>query len=213
MNRREFMRFAAGLMALGAVPVWHAGSADGRDGIRYPSPLRRGDTIGITAPSAGVGPALEPRLTFCLQALQDLGFRIREGHCLRSDKMASAPAQMRADELQAMLLDDSIRAILPPWGGEILIDLLPLLDWEALAAPKWIIGYSDLSTFMAPYTLRTHCHAERPNYPKHPSAPPTPLHWTHVRRRAFNIGAEPGDHAFEPRAVPKAPSEDEAGYE
>jgi muramoyltetrapeptide carboxypeptidase LdcA involved in peptidoglycan recycling len=27
-----------------------------------------------------------------------------------------------------MLTDPAIRAIVPPWGGEIAIDLLPLLD-------------------------------------------------------------------------------------
>lgn len=207
MNRREFMRFAAGIMALGAIPVWHAGPADGRDGIRYPSPLRWGDTIGITAPSAGVGPALEPRLEFCLQALQDLGFRIREGHCLHSDKMASAPAQTRADELQAMLLDDSIQAILPPWGGEILIDLLPLMDWVALAAarPKWIIGYSDLSTFMASYTLRTHIATlNGSNLLETPINPTDPAlaHWTHVV--ALRRGSAFTQHAaarFQPEDV------------
>jgi muramoyltetrapeptide carboxypeptidase LdcA involved in peptidoglycan recycling len=57
-----------------------------------------------------------------------------------------------------MLLDDTLQAIVPPWGGELLIDILPLLDFDALkhAMPKWIIGYSDLTTLMLPYTLLTH---------------------------------------------------------
>ena len=51
------------------------------------------------------------------------------------------------------------QAVMPPWGGELLIDILPHLDWPAprqAARPEWIIGYSDLSTFMFAYTLRTH---------------------------------------------------------
>ncbi len=126
--------------------------------IHYPPPLQRGDTIGITAPSAGVGPDLEARLQFSLSTLGQMGFLVHEGKCLRSAAIVSAPATQRADELMSMLLDDTIQVILPPWGGELLIDLLPLLDFTALARakPKWIIGYSDLTTLMLPYTLLTH---------------------------------------------------------
>lgn len=48
-----------------------------------------------------------------------------------------------------------IRAVVPPWGGETAIDLLPLLDWDALreAEPTWLVGYSDMSTLMVPLTL------------------------------------------------------------
>jgi muramoyltetrapeptide carboxypeptidase LdcA involved in peptidoglycan recycling len=126
--------------------------------IAYPRPLRPGDIIGITAPSAGVPHAVEPRLQFCLEKLTALGYRYRLGNCLLSDQMVSAPAAARAAELMHMLLDDSLAAIMPPWGGELLVDILPLLDFKTLARsrnPKWIIGYSDLSTFMLPYTLLT----------------------------------------------------------
>ena len=46
---------------------------------------------------------------------------------------------------------------MPPWGGETAIDLLPLLDWDALRAaePTWLVGYSDLSTILTPLTLLT----------------------------------------------------------
>ena len=56
-----------------------------------------------------------------------------------------------------MLLDESIWAVFPPNGGELLIDMLPFIDFELLARaqPKWILGYSDMSTFMLPYTLKT----------------------------------------------------------
>jgi muramoyltetrapeptide carboxypeptidase LdcA involved in peptidoglycan recycling len=37
------------------------------------------------------------------------------------------------------------------------MEILPLLDWEKLkaAAPKWVLGYSDVSTFLLAYTLLT----------------------------------------------------------
>ena len=55
-----------------------------------------------------------------------------------------------------MLTDPDIRAVFPPWGGETAVDLLDLLDWEALAAvePTWVIGFSDTTTWMLPLTLR-----------------------------------------------------------
>lgn len=47
--------------------------------------------------------------------------------------------------------------MVPPWGGETAIDLLPLIDWEAerAAEPTWVVGYSDTSTVMTPLTLLT----------------------------------------------------------
>ena len=67
----------------------------------------------------------------------------------------SAPAPERAAEFEAMLLDPEVRAIVPPWGGDTAIDLIPMLDWEAIAAaePTWVVGYSDMSTLMTPLTL------------------------------------------------------------
>lgn len=54
-----------------------------------------------------------------------------------------------------MLADPAIRAIVPPWGGETAVDLLPLLDWDALskAEPTWVVGFSDISTIITPLTL------------------------------------------------------------
>ena len=35
-----------------------------------------------------------------------------------------------------MLRDPAIRAVVPPWGGELAIDLLDQLDWDELAAAR-----------------------------------------------------------------------------
>jgi muramoyltetrapeptide carboxypeptidase len=69
----------------------------------------------------------------------------------------SAPAADRASELMSMLTDPGIRAVVPPWGGETAIDLLPLLDWDRLrdAEPTWLVGFSDMSTIITPLTLLT----------------------------------------------------------
>ena len=125
--------------------------------VRYPQPLQPGDVIGVTAPSSGVATELRPRLEFCVDHLRRLGYDVEVGACLDGSGVTSAPAAERAAELTAMLTDARVRAIVPPWGGELAIDLLPLLDFDAIAAtePTWLVGYSDISTLMLPLTLRT----------------------------------------------------------
>lgn len=124
-------------------------------GIRYPQPLRRGDRIGVTSPSSGVGVRHLARLDAAVSFLCELGYDVEVGACMDGARHVSAPAAERAAELQRMLTDPGIRAVVPPWGGETAIDLLPLLDFDALAAaePTWLVGFSDLSTLMVPLTL------------------------------------------------------------
>ncbi len=164
-DRRQFLRLA-GIGILGGATggslsgLAGCGAQSGEIGsqrIRYPAPLRRGAVMGITSPSAGVKPQLEPRMRFAYGTLAQLGYGYQEGECLWGDSLLSAPAPERAEELQRLLLDPAIGAVFPPNGGELLIDILPYLDFAALAEarPKWIIGYSDLSTFMLPYSLLT----------------------------------------------------------
>ena len=125
--------------------------------IRYPAPLSPGDRVAVTAPSSGVLAALHPRLDLVIAHLRGQGFVVEEGLCLRNEQhSASAPAADRAAELMRCLLRDDLAAIIPPWGGELAVELLDRLDWAALAAarPKWVLGYSDTSTWMLPLTLR-----------------------------------------------------------
>ena len=125
--------------------------------LRYPAPLRKGERIVVTAPSSGVLPALHARLDLVISHLRRQGFVVEEGTCLRNEeRSASAPAALRAAELMHHLLRDDVAAIIPPWGGELAIELLDRLDWAALAhaRPKWVLGYSDTSTWLLPLTLR-----------------------------------------------------------
>ena len=124
--------------------------------IRYPAPLRPGDTIAVTSPSAGVEGPAAARIDFCLEWLRSEGFDVVVGDCMDGSGITSAPAEQRAAELTAMLCDPDVRCVLPPWGGETAIDLVDLLDWDALAAaePTWLVGYSDISTLLLPITTR-----------------------------------------------------------
>jgi muramoyltetrapeptide carboxypeptidase LdcA involved in peptidoglycan recycling len=124
--------------------------------IRYPAPLGPGDVVGVTSPSSGVPASLAARLGVALDTLRARGLEPRVGRCMDGDGIVSAPADERAAELTAMLGDPQVRAVVPPWGGEIAIDLLHRIDWGALATdPTWLVGFSDLSTLLLPLTLLT----------------------------------------------------------
>jgi muramoyltetrapeptide carboxypeptidase LdcA involved in peptidoglycan recycling len=125
--------------------------------IRYPRPLRAGDRIGVTAPSAGVPDDLRPRLEFCVGWLRQRGHEVVVGDCIDGRGVTSASARERAAELTAMLCDPSIAAVVPPWGGELAVEILPHLDFDAIAAaePTWLVGFSDTSTLLTSLTLLT----------------------------------------------------------
>jgi muramoyltetrapeptide carboxypeptidase len=152
--------------------------------MRFPRPLRPGDRIGVTAPSSGVAPAHRARFDVAVRALESRGYEVVVGQCLGVEGVVSAPKEQRAGELTAMLADPSIRAVVPPWGGELAIDLLDQLRWAELAEaePTWLVGFSDLTTLMVPITLRlgwATLHGS--NLMDTPYRPPAGLlHWTDV---------------------------------
>lgn len=118
-----------------------------------PPALRPGDTIAVTASSSPVRPEHEGRLAFVTEWLRERGYRVVLGECLLGSGVTSASAQARADEFNAFVRDPQVRAVVPPWGGELAIDLV---DVDALrAGPTWIVGWSDISTLLLPLSLRS----------------------------------------------------------
>lgn len=110
-----------------------------------PPSLRKGDTIGITCPAGFM--AAEKAQT-CIHILQKWGFEVMVGKTLggSSKNYFSASDTDRADELQAMLDDKNIRAILFGRGGYGLGRIIDRLDFKAFKKdPKWLIGFSDIT--------------------------------------------------------------------
>ncbi|MCR2805139.1 S66 family peptidase [Paenibacillus soyae] len=122
--------------------------------IRYPL-LEEGTAIGVTAPSSGVPKDLHELLRQSCARMEREGFRVFCGETPWIQRKAkSAPARVRAAELNAMMSDDGIGLILPPWGGELLIEMLEFMDWDGMKS-KWVLGYSDTSALLLAITLRT----------------------------------------------------------
>lgn len=53
-----------------------------------------------------------------------------------------------------MMLNENIQLIIPPWGGELLIETLEYIDFENIQS-KWVLGYSDISLLLLAITLKT----------------------------------------------------------
>ncbi|OKI02499.1 peptidase S66 family protein [Streptomyces sp. CB02923] len=161
--------------------------------LRYPRPLRPGDRVGVTSPSSGVADGLWERLDVAVRDVRDRGYEVVVGRCMDGSGHVSASAAERADELMSMLTDPAIRAVVPPWGGETAIDLIPRLDWTRLreAEPTWLVGFSDISTLITPLTLLTGTATVHGN-----NLMDTPYHVPEGLLSWFDIVAAPAGHRF-----------------
>ncbi len=113
--------------------------------MTLPPYLKKGDTIGITCPAGYMDYA---KAQTCIDTLQSWGYTVMVGKTLgsKSKTYFSGTDDERADELQAMLDDESIKAILCGRGGYgvgRIIEKLNFLKFQN--SPKWVIGFSDIT--------------------------------------------------------------------
>lgn len=117
--------------------------------IKIPPYLKKGDTIGITCPAGYMATA---RAQTCIDTLQSWGFEVMVGKTLgsRSKNYFSANDETRSNEMQAMLDDEHIHAILCGRGGYGVTRIIDGLDFTRFKKnPKWIIGFSDITVLQA----------------------------------------------------------------
>lgn len=118
----------------------------------YPDFLKENDTIGICAPSSGVGHKLES-FQKSVDKLSDRAYRICETESVRNIGDVSAPAHKRAEELMELFRNDDIDAVFCASGGDFLMEMLPYVDIDELKSkPKWFMGYSDPTSLLYWYT-------------------------------------------------------------
>lgn len=117
-----------------------------------PPRIARGQTLGIVAPA---GPIKLERFQRGIERLGD-AFRLRIAPSVTAPHPTGVPSylaasdEVRAAELQAMIADPDVRAIVLARGGYGLMRILPRLDPEALRRdPKPIVGFSDATALLA----------------------------------------------------------------
>ena len=102
------------------------------------------DTIGITCPAGSI--PLE-KVQNCILTLEKWGFKVKLGKTVGSKKDCfSATDAERAAELQQMLDDANIKAVLCGRGGYGLSRIIDQINFSGFNQnPKWVIGFSDIT--------------------------------------------------------------------
>lgn len=138
--------------------------------------LKPGDTIGIFAPSSS---AKREALDAGVAELKRRGFAVKIAldPCAQTNWFTAAAAPARLQALYDLFEDDSVKAIFASRGGYGSMELLPELDFKRLAKnPKWLVGFSDLTTLI--------------NLAQDRAKIPT-LHGPHVAHEFSQVAAQP----------------------
>ena len=111
----------------------------------FGAPLPDAGTIGVCAPS---GPYYNRSdVLRGVEWWESNGYRVKllDGVWARDDYVAGAPEQ-RAADLVSLFADPEVDVIQVLWGGTGAIEVLPHLDYGAIAAnPKLLMGFSDIT--------------------------------------------------------------------
>lgn len=113
-----------------------------------PKPLRPGDTVAMIGVSGCVHQEdPNPTVDEAAALLESLGFRVRvDSTCRRQYGFLSGEDRERADALNRAFADPEIDGVWCLKGGYGVTRMLPLTDWNLIAAhPKAFIGFSDIT--------------------------------------------------------------------
>lgn len=114
--------------------------------VSIPPYLKKGDTVGICCPAGYI--TLEDIQPAVLK-LKEWGYNIKTGDTIgKKDFTFGGTDQERANDLQQMIDDKTIKAILCARGGYGAVRIIDKIDFKKLRTnPKWIIGFSDVTVF------------------------------------------------------------------
>ncbi len=110
-----------------------------------PPYLQPGDTVGLLAPGKKV---TTDTVAIARQWLESCGWKVRVAHSVYSATHSyhSGLGAERLADMQLFLDDPEVKAIICLRGGYGATPLLDQLKWEGMkAAPKWIVGFSDVT--------------------------------------------------------------------
>ncbi len=116
-----------------------------------PPYLKKGDKIGIVAPARKIS---KEEVQFAVDTFEKWGLKVILGkNIFGAEDQYSGSDEQRAEDMQAMLDDDSIKAIISARGGYGALRIIDNLNFKKFQEkPKWIIGYSDITI------LHSHIH-------------------------------------------------------
>lgn len=145
MNRKDFIALAIPLSSV-LSSFTKAPQAFSGDEHKQPPFLKTGDTIGITSPAGYI--SAEDIIPAKLR-LEEWGFKVRTGNTIgKRDHTFGGTDEERVNDLQQMLDDENIQAILFARGGYGAVRIIDKLNFHKFSRrPKWLIGFSDATVF------------------------------------------------------------------
>ena len=111
--------------------------------------LKKGCRIGVISPSAPVTPE-DKQLHRGVELLEQMEFQVVLGKHVYSNTLGySASPREKAEDINAMFVDESIHAIICSQGGHTANACLPYLDWQVIGRnPKVFLGMSDITLLL-----------------------------------------------------------------
>ncbi len=123
--------------------------------VLKPPHLRRGDLIGLISPASA--PSSAEVIEKGARYLERLGYEVKVGaHAATVHGYLAGTDDQRAADLNAMIADRSVKAIIAVRGGYGSGRILSSIDFRALKRnPKIIVGYSDITALQLAIFCRT----------------------------------------------------------
>ncbi len=154
MNRKRFLGAAGSFIAGLSIPFQQLSAASRDEELpvyKIPPYLKPGDIIGITSPAGFIThEEIRPAMGF----MKSWGFEIKTGNTIgKRDFTFGGTDEERLNDLQQMLDDPSVKAIMCARGGYGSLRIVDQLNWKKfMSHPKWLIGFSDITV------LHNHIH-------------------------------------------------------
>ena len=122
-----------------------------------PEKLKKGDTIGVVAPSSPIINENIDELNNAKQIAENLGFKVKFSKNIFSNTNGySATAKEKAEDINSMFEDKEVKMIWCAKGGENSNSTFEYLDFEKIKEnPKIICGFSDITSITNIITEKT----------------------------------------------------------
>lgn len=123
----------------------------------FPNALKKGDTIGVIAPSNSIEPDDNEFIQKSSELFETLGFKIKLGKFVASRTLGySASPLEKAKDVNDMFANPNVKAIFCAKGGENSNSVFDYLDYELIKNnPKILCGFSDSTSITNAITLKT----------------------------------------------------------
>ena len=150
LTRRRINQCLAAALVASAVPapLWASTpTRTARLPLVRPAALKRGDVVGVIAPS---GFMVDDEIEAKTRGLEAAGFRVKLAANIRAARgNTGGTIAERIADIHAMFVDREVKAIWAGRGGSGASQLLPHLDYALIRRhAKILIGYSDITALL-----------------------------------------------------------------